>query len=255
MKSVIKKILQETLLKEALMRIDSDVNLIYDNFFKSDIDTIASTGIITPDMFKSETTTTDILRSELCVQAHKINPCTIRINTPENGVHNAYKPSENLISITINKNAVNVSLTEFNGDVHATSKGLEQPANRFLAEFSEHKLKGTIHHELVHCLDDSLHNFHLSKELNIPGRKLYIRGVPQMSSFPEVQALIHNIHQAKNKYQDIWDEISYEELLDYVPQLDIIKRKLYNVEYEDFLKRLKKRMYREGLLGKKMYNY
>ena len=40
------------LINESLAEVDKDVDFIYDKYFKSDIDEIKKTGIITKDMFK-----------------------------------------------------------------------------------------------------------------------------------------------------------------------------------------------------------
>ena len=51
MKKSIKKLLREGLLTEKLTNVDADVDMIYDKFFRKDIDRLNKTGIITNELF------------------------------------------------------------------------------------------------------------------------------------------------------------------------------------------------------------
>ena len=94
MKSYIKQLLRENLLKERLTEVDTDVNLLYDMFFKNDIEQMEQTGILTRKMFDIGEASTDILQSEEAKKAHALNPCKIVINHG----NNYYNPLKNLIA-------------------------------------------------------------------------------------------------------------------------------------------------------------
>ena len=65
MKKTIKKLLREGLITERLTDVESDVNLLYDMYFRPAVEEIERTGKITEDMFNYAETNTVILESEL----------------------------------------------------------------------------------------------------------------------------------------------------------------------------------------------
>ena len=72
----------------------------------------------------------------------------------------------------------------------------------------------------------------------------------------EIQGQIHNIKQTYEHNKDIWDEISFYKLMNMVPSLNVVFSEL---KYQPKLRKqwvrdIKTRMSREGLLGKNM-NY
>jgi hypothetical protein len=70
----------------------------------------------------------------------------------------------------------------------------------------------------------------------------------------EIQAQIHNIKQLHNKYSDQWDTLSFEDMLHMSPSLTSTYRSLpYGLKIK-WVKNIKMRMFREGLLGKRMFN-
>ena len=246
----IKKFSQfESLIQEKLMDIDEDVNLIYDRYFKSDYEEIEKTGIITSDMFKRFETDTIILKSELSKRADVLNPCRIFINQSRN----FYKPSARLISIGINKNAVDYVLAN-DGNIKLAASYLDQDDFiKFNREFKESTIKGSIHHELVHWIDDSLHNYHITKKLaqpDEPNNSKYIDRSLVNSTKMEIQAQIHNIKQLKNKYNEDWDNLSFYDMIKLSPMLMIIYDKLKGEVLNKWIRDIMNRMYREGLLGK-----
>jgi len=247
MRFLIKKLLRESILTEKVMDVIYDVDYIYDTYFRKDINEINETGFIRRDMFKEYISTTEIFTDELSLKANEINPCKIKINYG----HNYYKPSEQLISISINFNALNFAL-DYNGNINQAKKGLSHSIGEsFIREFSEEKIKGSIHHELAHWLDDTLHNKHIEKFLNNPKPKS-IKHID--AHHLEIQAQIHNIIQLKLKNEDLWDTLSFDDLIHKSPTLSTIYDKLPDNERNNWIKNLKRRMYREGLLGKKMFN-
>lgn len=261
MKKLIKKLLRENLLNEKLTEVDEDVDFIYDKYFKEDINEIQRTGVVTENMFSTNKLNTGDLTSKSSVEAHKLNPCTIHINNFDLVTDNFYNPNEQIISISINDDAFKYAL-RYGGNIQKAKSWLnDNQQKQFENEFTEDKIKGSINHELVHWIDDTLHNRHIKNRLNRAqelGSKNF-NNEPINMHYVEIQAQIHNIKQAKRKYQDIWDELSFKELISFVPSLKTIYSQLNNPYMGDnklkkWLKKLKTRMYREGLLGKNMTN-
>ena len=254
LRKLIRAIINESfneLIDEALANVDNDVDFLYDTYFKEDIDTIKKTGIITTDMFKKNKTSTSVLKDSESVEADKINRCPITINL---GYGSYYNPFDQTINISANKSAIDYVLYDSNGD-------LKKAASRFgyskiITEFKEERIKGSIHHELSHWIDDTLHNQHIKKrlkkaqELGTKDKK----NEPMNASKLEIQAQIHNIKQLYNKYRDIWDRLSFEDLINLSPTLSAIYNSFSNEIRNKWIRNIKTRMYREGLLGKKMAN-
>lgn len=236
---------------EELHNVDDDVNLLYNKFFKSDIDEVKRSGIITKNLFKEYKTDTSILKNPKSIKTHKLNPCKILINHEGN----SYNPVEHIINLSINKNAIDYIINEHDGNlkkaVDNTYDDLKDSLNN---EFEEHKIKGSIHHELTHWIDDTLYGSHINKyiEKNNVDNK-YNRITVNTLPF-EINAQIHAIKQIKNKNEDKWDNLTFGNLIKISPPLSHIYRNLSYDDKNEWIKKLKKRMFREGLLGKKMYN-
>jgi len=256
MKLIIKKILRETFLYEKLTHVDNDVNLIYDKFFKKDIDRIEETGIITGDMFKYDETNTSILKDEDSIKANELNHCVIEINNDNRSGNNFYNPSLNIISFGVNKDAYSYVL-DFKGDLKRAIDDLPNINQRksLSKEFTEEKIKGSIHHELAHWIDDTFHNYHIKKMLKkAKENKGYnFKKTPVNAKKFEIQAQIHNIKQLHNKYNDIWDDLTFSNMVDMSPLLNNLYNSLPNNIKKEWIRNIKTRMYRENLLGKKMY--
>lgn len=235
-------------INERLMDVNKDVDYIYDLFFKKDVVKFNESGIITDGMFESNKLSTKDLKEPLSVKADKLNRCEILIN--KNG--NFYKPSENIISLSVNFNAV--SFIKSSGGLENAIKNLSSSKAEVLKyELSESRIKGSIHHELVHWLDETLHNKHITKKLK-KAKEVGNWGRNVNSTKMEIQSQIHNIVQLKREYADIWDEMSFREMLIKSPSLDTIYSMLRGEEKKNWILDLKKRMFREGLLGKNMKN-
>jgi len=259
MKQFIKKLLRETLINERLMNVDIDVDFIYDNFFKSDIDEIKETGIITKDMFKTTDITTSDLTSQLAQKGNKLNKCQIIMNHYNS---NFYSPNNKIISCTINKNALNYVINHFNGDLNKAVSDFKRDgdiksANSIFAEFTESKMKGSIHHELAHWLDDTLHNNHIkARAINSKesGTDMTKKGLPINADKLEIEGQIHNIVQLKKAHMSEWDDLTFNDLIRLSPTFNVINNQLKGAIKQQWLRDLKTRMHREDLLGKKMYN-
>lgn len=245
--------INENLLNEKLTEIDDDVNLLYNEFFRDDIEKINRTGIITRDMFKFGNSDTSKLQSEESIEGNKLNACTIKIN---NNSGNNYKPSTREIRLSVNKQAFDFVLSN-NGNLKDSIDELDDTQKKSLKqEFSEEKIKGSIHHELTHWLDDTIHNRHITKMLkkSVNNKAKELNKTPVNSTKMEIQGQIHNIKQLHNKYNDIWDDIEFSDLFGYSPALNTIQKNLPDKLRKQWIRDIKTRMHRENLLGKNMVN-
>jgi hypothetical protein len=251
MKSLIKQLLRESLLTEKLTNIDDDVILIYNNFFASDITKLENTGIISDDIFLETKTNTSILKTKEAIIAHELNPCEIWINAGTN----YYYPENKIISISLNSNAIKYVKNSHNRILKKAIDYQDYDMSIMLAkEFTEEKIKGSIHHELAHWIDDTINNRHLTKRLN-KAKELNTRdigGIPINATKMEIQAQIHNIKQLHNKYSNIWDNLSFYDMIKYSPPLFLVYLTLKGDTKTKWIRDLKTRMHREGLLGKNM---
>jgi hypothetical protein len=249
----IKKLLREGLLTEALPDIYGDVDLIYDKYFREDISTIEAFGRVSGDMFKRTSSDTSILKSDICVKAHELNPCEISINK----VGNSYSPINKVINISVNTGALGFVM-KYDGNLDYASDMVEDDKrNKLLNEFTESKFKGSIHHELLHWVDDTLNNRHINKKLDKAsevGRDKYFKGKDVNMSKFEIQAQMGNIMQLKKRLGDNWDYITFKNMIDLSPPLVVIYDRLNGDDRDKWVRQLKTRMYREGLLGSKMFN-
>jgi 8-oxo-dGTP pyrophosphatase MutT (NUDIX family) len=243
------------LLTEKLTNVDSDVDLLYDKYFKTDIDELNRTGIITKEMFETNVIgdDTNILNSEDSIKANETNRCELIINYR---LGNAYRPSTKTIFLSANRNAINYVLNDFNGDYKKALDSLKgsNQYDTFKMEFTEERIKGSIHHELAHWIDDTNNNQHINKRTQIATKlgTRDINNVPVNSTKMEIQGQIHNIKQVYNKYKENWNELSLKDLFNLTPTLNIVFNNLKDSFKKQWLKDLILRMNRENLLGDKM---
>ena len=210
MKKLIKQILREGLISEKLISVDSDVDLLYNKYFKDDIDDIEITGIVKRDMFQRGYYNTTILRDPESVESNKTNACTIKVNYGQN----FYNPIEQTIGISINNSALNYVIDEFDGNLANAINDIHTAHGRrsLAKEFTEEKVKGSIHHELAHWVDDSQHNSNIKKRIN-NAMELNTRdvgGIPVNASKMEINGQIHNIKQLHNKLDYMWDSMTFD---------------------------------------------
>ncbi len=241
-------------LNERLMNVDSDVDYIYDKYFKSDYDEIEKTGTLKNANFELYYIDTSFLKSPLAEKAHKLNPCEIAINK----FSNSYDPANKRISISFPRHAVNFVKQEggSNMDINVAASKINN-GDSLKKEFKESTIKGSIHHELTHWIDDTLHNNHIKKKLN----KALERNVnksknnsPINAHYMEIQSQIHNIYQLNKKYKDTWNDMSFESMINLSPALSYVNNQLKGDVKKKWLKNIKTRMHREGLLGNNMMN-
>ena len=261
MKNLIKKLLREHILSEKLAAVDDDVNFLYDKFFKHIIDEIEGTGMITVDMLNSSETDTSVLKSKDSVMANELNPCKIIINKEAELFNlsqnlrfkgNYYNINNRIISIGLSPHAVSFAMDN-GGDIKKSIEYLkkfngEKIANSFKNEFTEARVKGSIHHELAHWLDDTLNNKHMLRTL----KTIHDKKMPVNKTKLEIQGIIHNVKQLHNKYFDKWDTMTFDDLLTLSPPMTNVNDTLKGEDKKEWLRSLKTRMNREGLLGKNM---
>ena len=253
-KTTIKNILTESLITEAIFNIDDDVDMIYDTFFKEDLEQLLTTRKLSNGMFYPTITDTRILSNPLCVEANEKNPSRIFINAKDKA--NTYNPNTRVISITVSIAAIDF-IKENNNNLDEALDNLDdQYVRQFKSDLSEEKIKGSIYHEFSHWLDDTFHNRKVKRAVDkfiAKGKKVGKNNMPIDADKLEIQAQIHNIHQLKRKYGDIWDELTFDEMMDKSITIKVVY-KMLPLKYRDrWVRDLKTRMYREGLLGKKMY--
>ena len=254
MKLLIRKLLRESILSEKLTDVDSDVDLLYDKYFRKDTEAIERTGFVTSAMFERLETNTSILTSPDAIKCHELNPCIIKINP---GI-NYYNPNDKIIGIGVSRNAYNFAIDYANGNIEAALNSLtdERQKKSFIKEFTEARIKGSIHHELAHWIDDTLNNQHIKARVGKARERntTDLNGMPVDSTKMEIQGQIHNIKQLHNKHKDIWDKISFQDMLELSPPLYSVNNKFTGETKAKWRRELKLRMNREGLLGKNMIN-
>jgi hypothetical protein len=238
-------------IKEKLINVESDVDMVYNMFFKKDIDLINQNFFISKKLFQTKITSTEILNDEESELTHQLNPCKIIINYGGN----YYKPQDSLISLSVNFSAVNFIIDSFNGDFQEALNNIKSNQYDSLKnEFTEHKIKGSIHHELAHWIDDTHHNYHITKRINkqIFKKTNNINNIPVDTVKFEINAQIHNIKQLYNKFKNVWNVLTFDDLIKLSPTLNNINNKLNPNFKNQWIKNLKIRMYREKILGKNM---
>lgn len=242
-------------LTEALMSIDRDVDYLYHEYIKPSIDSIKSgTGYI-----ESHAAYTDELKSDLCVRANELNPCVILINKPNND--NFYRPTDQTISISISREAAKM-IKDYGGidaALEMVTRYNDRPgiADQFRNEFEPAKIKGSIHHELVHWIDDTLHNQHIRSNIT----KKLAKGATSLARKPgddvntyefERQSQIHNIYQLKQHYPEQWDKLTFTQMLQLSGPLASMYKSMPESQRQEWVRKMRMRMHREGLLGKRM---
>jgi len=247
-------------LTEAVFELNSDVDMIYDKAFKDIVDSIRSNswnGVYNPPKLICGSAT---LTSPECEEAHELNPIIIR--TDKNG--NFYNPTEQYISVSMNLQAINHLMNYVTADnpiKRALAPLPMHQRHRYISEFSPERIKGSIHHELAHWIDDTLHNSHIRNRINVAHELPNKRGIKHfnqgeedvdLSKF-EMNSQIHAMMQIRRADTEMWDLYSFEEMLHQNSSLAYIAERLRKMgKYEQWKKYLLKRLARENLLGQEM---
>lgn len=255
---------------EKTFNLNRDVDYIYKTYiekFKNKIINNKWDGKTYPEI---QIQSTD-LKSPIAKKASNVNEVTIFINN-KTGSSAFYQPKSNSIVIGINSNALGYISGEILEDNNVTFeeviKGLPRgQGEEFRNEFSADRIKGTIYHELSHWLDDTFHNRYIGKMLKkasemsqTVGKKrtkeFMTKGKGDINlTFLEINAQIHAIKQLKRGNKDIWDLLTFDEMLNLNASLNLLKKRFLELgqkEYKGWKKNILKRLSREKLLGQNM---
>ena len=191
------------------------------------------------------------LKSALAKQAHKLNPLTICTYLIGDG--NMYTPTQSTIQISLSS-----------GIYFAMSGNLASVPFHQIAmlrnETLDVRVKSTIRHELTHWLDDSLHNFYITKALKTTQqvkqdggdwnrtleKTLYNGENDAYLGAHEINATVNQIAELKRRISKAkWDKMTYQDLCTMIPSLDLSNQRLG----APFRRKLFTRMSRENLLG------
>lgn len=248
-------------LNERTFDIDQDVDLLYKKGFKKIIDKINKGDFdYLIDLAERKkwnnkksldlyTTTSKELRSEECVKAHNITPIKIYCGIYKHG--SLYNMANDTVYCSLHPQAFEFLLqsrdwTDVMDEIPASQ------FDRFRSEFTESAMKATIYHELSHWLNDTLHN----KNVRQYKKKRLKTGETRAEnlSFVELDAQIHAIKQLKRDIKS-WDRMTWKELIIQKPSFLVVFTQAVREgkdEYNDFMKKLVKRLNRENLLGKNL---
>lgn len=245
------------ILVESLHNIDDDVDMIYNKYFYNLVTAINSNQWV--DEVTPQTTTTSVLTSTLSKKANELNPCQIMINFQDRG--NYYEPASKTISICIPPIVFDL-LKQNQRDKKSAiqrvanySPGDPFLANQFSNEVSPAIIKGTINHELTHWIDDTLNNSHIANRISKAQQSAQVQLFPGRnvnSHYLEIQSQIHNVLQLKREYSDVWDSLTFPQMISSSGPLHNVYNKLGGTEKTQWIRQLKSRMSREGLLGANM---
>lgn len=244
---------ESELLNEATFDLDKQVDFVYDNYFRDVVENMVKNGNFVTNT--RQLSSQDLPSSKIIDDANEINPVEIYIFAE--GYGNQYIPPKAMITIGINENAVDAA-KHMGGILKASLAIGGTKGERFIKEFSEPRIKGSIYHELSHWLDDTFHNKHIDsmikKAVATKDKNILKRGQPDIGMTPyERDAQIHAIKQLKRSHADIWDELSFEDMLELNPSLQHVYDGVWRIDKEESWKKMiLRRMSREGLLGDKM---
>lgn len=232
---------------EAILDINDDVDMLYDYFFKDLVaDVLAGTWDGEIHMSKTDT---DQLECPICQKASAKNFCTIYIN--KEGYGNFYQPDQNLISLSMNLGALNLFKWYKQEAVNMTGN----QGNRLRHELSPAVIKGSIHHELSHWIRDSLHKSisPLINQAKETGRTTVLPSGKEINAHAiERDSQVHNFVQMKREYSDVWDQLTFGQAIANSGPLHNIFSNMPAAEKPQWIRQLRSRLAREGLLGKNM---
>jgi len=254
-------------LNEKTYKISTDVDLIYNKYFKKILKPIQKGDIKTFMSMLDKTRTiggeysfgnieSSKLKSKQSKIASDTNPVDIKMGVFDAG--SFYRPSKNMIYLSLNKNVISILSTCVEIDDVKRRLG-NKVAERFLNELSEGSMKGSIYHELSHWLNDTFHNFNITKRLDkaqkVQDMSIMQKGGSVLFTDYEIDAQVHAIKQLKRVYKKEWDTITWDKIVQYKASFNVIfdqlKRSPAKIQ-KSYMKTMLKRLNREKLLGKAM---
>lgn len=272
------------ILQEKIYEIQADVNMIYDKFFKKFVDDVQNNKLEQLSNYESDSALefytdfkkwirssvedvlfggmmTTQLRTPVCIEASKKLPVPIFCGSFNKGSYHMFVKNDPQrlphISISLHSFIFHFLINRVALVDAVPSKKLKLAKN----EITEARVKASIAHELSHWIDNAnydifdkiLGSAQSGEEKSI--RMLLGNKNVNMSYF-EIQGQIHGIQQIKNAYEKDWDTMSISDVFSLYTTLHHIAYSLYKKYGKDvfdvWIKFLKKRMAREGLLGKNM---
>ena len=238
--------------------MDEDVDLLYDRAFSDIVDNIRN-GTWNGEMPPSLIGSTAILTSPEAQEAHKINRAKI-ITTDGN----SYQPHIGIISVSLNEQVLEM-VKQFGGLKQAIQEIPARQRKQFMVDLTPDRVKGSIHHELSHWLDDTLHGSHIKNRIDRAlaaerngkyelAKKIMNQHKKEVGLTDyELNAQIHSIKQLKRANMDMWDILSFDEMVDMNASLIHLRELMKGLdEYHTWKKTILKRMHREKLLGDEM---
>lgn len=251
-------------LQERIRNITADVEFIYrKGDFQRALDDIhrGRNPSPRPTVIKSSE-----LITEDCRRAHSLNP--IEIICHKHFGQNRYIPTDGEIHLNLIGETSEFSSQMGNPQATAAHMGSKH-GTRLMSELSEGYFKGVIMHELSHWIDDSLNNGHMRKRAMqadmtsaLTGRdaaKEFSRritgrynSIAEFSS-TEIEGQIHTIAQVRRQMTKAqWDSITFSQMMNLVPIIGATYDERHVAGHQQWVRNLKKRMHREGLLGRNM---
>ena len=243
---------------EATYELDADVDLLYDKAFADIVENIRN-GTWDGQMPPKFLGTTAILTSPEAQEADKIN--RLKIITSSG---NYYQPHNQILSISLNEQALEI-IKKFGGLKQAIHEVPLRQRNQFMADLTPDRVKGSIHHELSHWLDDTLHGSHIKNRIDRAvaaerngkydlAQRIMHQGKKEVGlTNYELNAQIHSIKQLKRANMDMWNILSFDEMVDMNASLIHLRTLMKEIdEYDNWKKIILKRMHREKLLGDEM---
>jgi len=252
---------------EATYELDTDVDMLYDLAFKDIVEQIQA-GTWDGEDFASNNYIGDtgMLTSPDCKKAHEVNPLTII--TTQGNEYNPHGDAMRAPFLSLSINNQVLGLIRDHGSVKSAVEVIPwSQRERFKSEILPERIKGSIHHELAHWLDDTFHNSHIKNRItwaNTANEKhsdykkasnIMNQGKKQRNlSNYEINAQIHSIKQLKRANEDMWDLLSFGEMVKMNASLSNLSDEFKELgEYENWKKQLLRRMHREKLIGDEMY--
>ena len=240
------------IITEATLDLNQDVDFIYRTYFEATIIDVRRTEHIRKEWIKEDEFSTALLNSSVCKQANEINPCKIYVNRQDF----SYNPLWKELDFGLDRAVINALLFKFAGDLNKLIEVVSaNNKSRILQQFSPRFIRGAIAHELAHWVRDSLHNSHIermSARSKAAGKRERPRGKNQYASSIELDSMIHEMLQVRRNISDEkWDSLTLSEL----GKITALNSQIESIDEKDivqFIQTLKKRMAREGLLGKNM---
>lgn len=197
------------------------------------------------------------LRTKDCKKAHELNPIDIKGGVFDG---NFYLPRQKAIEISLHKDVLLILRSNRSRNSVENLIG-SKDINRFFNELTPPNIKGTIYHELSHWLNDSLHNWNISRRILKADQTqnydiLKKHGYALFTDY-ELDAQVHAIKQLKRNYKKDWDKLTWLDIINLKGSFDVIFTRLKTLNKKDqmdYFKRMSKRLNREKLLGKGLKN-